>query len=161
TRKMDLDLHVVAITGEPLRITGTTGAGATATVQSTEPLEPADSLAADSPLIQAQLGRLGGTHYRLRALDSAIAGSPMVPMSLLTSLRRDLVALLDQAAAAPPPRSIAAGPALPALLEPLAHERRREQSAARSRPDLSGLSVLCRRIDQIEAALKLGVGVIY
>ena len=111
-----------------------------------------------------QLGRLGGTIYRLRDLTATIAGDPMIPRSLLNQLRRELVARLDEAAAAPPPRTMAAEPVLPALLAPI---RRGARSASVTRltrrpsarqPELS---VLCRRTDQIEAAVALGIATIY
>jgi putative protease len=84
----------------------------------------------------------------------------MVPMSVLNHLRRDLVARLDEAAAAPPPRSIAAEPVLPFLLAPIAAERARECSERRD-PAATELAVLCRRTEQIEAAVSRGIRTIY
>ncbi|MFI5455476.1 MAG: DUF3656 domain-containing protein [Isosphaerales bacterium] len=161
TRKVDLDLRVVAVAGEPLRITGETTTGHRATVQSSGPLARALTLAADVGLLSTQLGRLGGTTYQLRGLEATIEGRPMVPMSLLNSSRRELVARLDEAAAAVPARSIAPEPVLPRLLEPIAAEREREMRTLQHQPAPAELAVLCRHTEQIEAAVKLGISTIY
>ena len=156
-RKVELDIDVTAVTGEPLRLTGRTATGHAATVVATGPLNRADSRPADESLFAAQLGRLGGTIYQLGRLGVTIVGQPMVPMSLLNHLRRDLVARLDEAAAAPPSRTIAADPVLPGLLAPIEKHRDLER-AAHPDPDPVELSVLCRRTDQIEAAVARGSG---
>ena len=88
SRKLDLDLWVEAIAGEPLRLTGVAATGDRATVQSSEPLVKAETQTADRALFASQLGRLGGTIYQLRSLEATIEGRPMVPMSLLNQLRR-------------------------------------------------------------------------
>jgi putative protease len=161
TRKLDLDLQIVAVAGEPLQVTGTTPAGTRITVHSTEPLARAESLAADRELLHAQLGRLGDTYYQLRNLEATIAGGPMVPMSLLNRLRRELVAALDQSASALPRRSIATEPVLPRLLGPIQTERARQIEASRTQPAPVELAVLCRRLEQIETAVSLGISTIY
>ena len=161
SRTVDLDLHVVAVTGEPLQITGASATGPPVTVVSDEPLAPAQSLAADRELFVTQLGRLGGTCYRLRALEATIEGRPMVPMSLLNKLRRELVAELDRAASTPPARSIAPEPVLPGLLEPILAERARQIPTWHNRPAPVELVALCRRTDQIAAAVDLGISTIY
>ncbi len=66
-------------------------------------------------LFTTQLGRLGGTIYQLRGLEATIEGRPMVPMSLLNQLRRELVDRLETMASTVPARSIAAEPVLPGL----------------------------------------------
>ncbi len=153
-RKVDLDITVVAITGEPLRVSGTTATGYRATAESTEPLAHAESLPADEALFTAQLGRMGGTIYQLRRVEATIEGQPMVPMSLLNRLRRHLIERLDTEATSPLTRAITAEPVLPNLIESIAV--RRQQPA-----DAVEVSVLCRRTDQIEAAVSLGIETIY
>jgi putative protease len=160
-RKVDLDLRVHAVADQPLRITAKSTVGATAAVQSIDPLARAETRVADVELFRAQLGRLGGTVYRLRELDATIEGRPMVPMSLLNTLRRELVAALDQAASIEPSLAIAPEPVLPGLLEPIATRRRREQSSMAGSAPVPELAVLCRRTDQIVTALNMGIRVIY
>ncbi len=159
-RKIDLNFEVTAVTGEPLRLTGRTATGHAETVVAIEPLNRADARPAEESLFATQLGRLGGTIYQLGRLEVTILGQPMVPMRLLNHLRRDLVALLDKAAAAPPSRTIAADPVLPGLLSQM-DEHRATERAAQSDPRPVELSVLCRRTDQIEVAVTQGIRTIY
>src|SRR5262249_113054 len=107
-RLVDLDIEVVAIAGEPLRIAGRAGSSPSIALASAQSLARAASRPADASLFRNHLGRLGGTVYRLGRLDAPIAGEPMVPMSLLNQLRRELVARLDESAARPPVRTVAA-----------------------------------------------------
>jgi U32 family peptidase len=160
-RKVMLDLEVVAVAGERLRMGATTPSGRRATVESSELLGVADSRPADLDLFRTQLGRLGGTIYELGNVEARIEGQPMVPMSLLNRLRRDLVARLDEAADTTTVRAIASQPVLPRLLEPIMSQRDRQRQRSCDQPAPVELSVLCRRTDQIEAALQIGVSTIY
>jgi putative protease len=72
-------------------------------------------------------------------------------------LRRELVDRLEATAAAPPPRPIAAVPVVPALLAPIVAERAREIGGE---PGVE-LAVLCRRTEQIEAAVARGIRTVY
>jgi putative protease len=161
SRLVDLDFEVQAKLGLPLRIAARTATGYHASVQTPFPLEPARSQGADAALFRDQLGRLGGTIYRLRSLRAVVDGSPMVPKSVLNQLRRDLVARLDQAAATPPIWSLAAGSVLPALLGPITAERDCQRSERLPRQSSPELSVLCRLTSQVEAAVALGIGTVY
>ena len=144
-----------------LRFTGTTPTGRRASVQSAEVLGVAESRAADLDLFQTQLGRLGGPIYQLADIEATIEGRPMVPMSLLNRLRRELVARLDERRprrAGPHDR---AQPVLPRLLEPILAERDRQRQIVRiarrtgrairsvsaHRPDRGGLAA--RRLDDL------------
>jgi putative protease len=160
SRKVSLDIEVSAITGEPLRIAGRTATGQGVVVESTEALGRAESRPADESLFRAQLGRLGGTIYELGHVEATISGEPMVPMSLLNRLRRELVERLDEAASSTSPRSIAAEPVLPSLLAPIASEKARERPATGD-TTRARLAVLCRRTEQIEAAVAQGIGTVY
>ncbi|MHB1558864.1 MAG: U32 family peptidase [Isosphaeraceae bacterium] len=161
-RKVDLDVRIAAIAGERLRIAARTSTGLSAAVESDEPLAPADARPADEALLRAQLGRLGGTIYQLVGLEAAIEGRPMVPMSLLNHLRRNLVAQLDEASASSRRCNVADGPVLPSLLAPIRDERAREQANANSQaPPGVELIALCRQTAQIEAAIAAGIRTIY
>jgi putative protease len=160
-RKVVVDIEVVARTGEILRLRARTATGLEATAQSTAVLSRADRREADLALFSTQLGRLGGTIYQLGRVDATIEGGPMVPMSLLNQLRRELVARLDEAGGSAPSRVIAAEPAAAGLLEPIMAERSRQWEVARQSAVRVELAVLCRRIDQIEAALECGVSSLY
>jgi putative protease len=162
SRLVDLDLDVRAECGRPLEIEGRTAIGQCALVLGSAPLEPARSQPAGEPLFRDQLGRLGGTIYRLRNMTVAVQGGPMVPKSVLNQLRRDLVAKLEALANIPPSQPIAPPPVLPALLAPIFRERANQvQAELRLSSDAVSLAVLCRRTEQIEAAVAMGVSRIY
>ncbi len=159
-RKVQLDLNVRAVSGLPLCLSGQTSIGGEVSLESAMPLAPAETRAADLALFRDQLGRLGGTIYELRGLEATIEGAPMVPKSVLNQLRRELVARLDNLAGASG-RTLAPGPALPLLMEPILGERSRQSAALDGHPAPIELAVLCRKTEQIEAALDLGISTIY
>ena len=148
------------MTGEPLSIVGHTSIGGHADARCDAPLAAAQTSPADLALFQEQLGRLGGTIYELRNLTATIAGGPMVPKSLLNQLRRELVAQLEGAAVGPAHR-VSPAPVLPRLLEPILAERARQNHSAQYDQAAIDMAVLCRRTEQIEAALGLGISTIY
>ena len=162
-RLVDLDLTVHAESGLPLEVSAITANGHRVSVMTESPLAPARSQPADVDLLRDQLGRLGGTIYRLRNLAASVVGDPMVPKSLLNQVRRDLVAQLDLSAAAPLRRATATELALPALLKPIFAERQRQQNEAQRSVSVQpvSLAVLCRSTDQIEAAVAQGISTIY
>jgi U32 family peptidase len=160
SRMVALDIEVRAVTGEPLSIIGHTSIGGTATARSDASLAAAETSPADLPLFREQLGRLGGTIYELRGLEATIAGRPMVPKSLLNQLRRELVAKLAEVPVGPS-HTVSPAPALPRLLEPILAERAHQTHSASEDPPAIELAVLCRRTEQIEAALELGISTIY
>ncbi|SIN98545.1 putative protease [Singulisphaera sp. GP187] len=156
-RKVELDIAVRAVVGEPLRLEGRTETGREARCESTAPLDRAERQEATAVSLQEQLDRLGGSIYQLRAVTATIEGGPMVPKSLLNALRRDLVAKLDEEASRTAPRSLAAEPVLPVL--------RSHVTSVALDPALStaapSLSVLCRDTAQVEAAVAAGIKTIY
>jgi putative protease len=117
-------------------------------------LARAENRPATVELFREQLGRLGGTIYRLGDLDATIEGGPMVPMSLLNEARRALVARLDEAIAAAP-RTLACEPVLPSFRAAIAAH------ANDPAPAETQLIALCRTTGQIEAAVAAGVRTIY
>lgn len=152
-RLVDLDLTVRAVTGDPLVLEGRTATKFRARVSADTPLSRADRHPATLETLRPALERLGGTCYTLNGLDGLIEGGPLVPLSLLNGLRRELVAALDALAAAPPPRTIAGSPVLPAL--------RPGAEADPNRDTPPALSVLCRTTPQVAAAVAAGARTIY
>ncbi|WP_240907113.1 U32 family peptidase [Paludisphaera rhizosphaerae] len=159
-RQVGLAMKVRAAVGEPIRVEARTATGLVAEALGDAPLAAAQSRPADDALLREQLGRLGGTAYRLDDLEAEIEGAPMVPKSLLNQIRRDLTARLDALADAPPPRPMAAEPVLPGLLAPIRAEADRQlQERLADQPPR--LVALCRRTDQIAAAAAAGASAIY
>jgi U32 family peptidase len=161
SRYVDVDMKVIAITGKPLQIQASTALGARAAVGADLPLGPAETTVADLELLQVQLGRLGGTIYRLRGLDAVIEGRPMVPKSLLNRLRRELVGRLDESASSIENRALCPTPVLPRLLAAIEVVRNSEVQSTPFEQAPVELAVLCRCTAQIEAAVGLGISTIY
>lgn len=149
-RRVPIDLEVEAAVDRPLKIVARTAAGATAQVESEEPLQPARKHPLSAELLREQLGRLGETAYELRDLQAQIEGGPMAPLSVLGKLRHAMVEQLDAAMQAPPPRSLPSESPLPAL---------RVDTADRPATSEIGpqLHVLCRSLEQLTAVLACGV----
>jgi putative protease len=154
-RLVAIDMSLRVAVGEPMRLEARTAAGVQATVELGPPLAAAERIEAGEELVRAQLGRLGGTVYRLGELRCEFEGRPMVPKSQLNALRRALVERLDQAASLSRERTVAADPVLPALRAAI-HAGDCDPS-----PAPPALSVLCRNTAQIEAAIDCGIGTIY
>jgi putative protease len=151
-RRVPIDLAVQAAVGGPLRITVHVAGRAPIDCESVEALAPARKHAVGLDMLRAQLGRLGGTAYELRNLTAVIDGGPMVPLSVLGSLRRTMVERLDAALARPVPHRLAPEPVLPQLRQAPADQAPRadEQSPA------VRLHVLCRSAGQLEQVLQAG-----
>ena len=94
-RRIALDIKVRARVGVPIEIVVTNKLGAEIFLTGVENLEPARKHSLTLAVLQEQLGRLGGTIYSLGNLEADIVGSPMVPLSVLGSLRREMIEKLD------------------------------------------------------------------
>jgi putative protease len=53
----------------------------------------------DEATLRAQLGRLGATPFALRSLEAKITGRPMLPLSVLGKIRREMIEKVGQASA--------------------------------------------------------------
>jgi len=155
-RRVAVDLKVSAAVDKPLRIEGSAANGATCRVESESPLEEARRHPLTEDVLKEQLGRLGKTVFELNDLTASIDGSPMVPLSVLGGLRREMVQQLEDSSAVLPTRRIADESALAALRGTLpartaeaSHEDTDERSPA--------LRVLCRSLSQLQNVLEAGV----
>jgi len=154
-RKVALDLRVVAITGQPLTVQGRTATGFSAEQATTAPLAAARTRPATVEFFREQLARLGHTVYELRELDVELAGEPMVPLSVLSEVRRNLIAEFDRQAASPPPHTISATSALADLRTTI------DSSAANTLVTEWRLRVLCRNLAQLQTVLDVDVAEVY
>ena len=152
--KQPVTIEVCGRPGVPLRIEMSDTEGRIVTVLDHAPAEAASERPLDDEVLKAQLGRLGDTPFRLERLHSAFEAPVHVPFSRLNELRRRCVAeLLDLRAAAVErtERSSSIGE----VRETLGGGAR---AAGESAPTLS---VLCRTIEQVEAAIECGVQTIF
>ncbi len=148
TRRRPVHLVVEAAEGRPLVVEATLPPQGKTCVRSEFPLARALKHPLTAGVLRDQLGRLGKTPYELAQVEARIDGQPMVPLSVLGQLRRQLVAQLDQLAARSPQVSLTAEDVLPSL--------RPTVLSAAPIPDPT-LTVLCRSLAQIGPVLESGV----
>ena len=154
-RKRPLTIRVRAIAGESLEIEGvlspllTSNSGNVirANVVSAAPLARATKHAVTRDFLVEQLGRLGNTPYELDQLDAEIVDGPMIPLSVLSKLRQELVARLDQAAKQSHPRRLHPASALEELRGKIPSRAGSDQGP-RFQPRLH---LLCRTLSQVQA----------
>ncbi|MFN8710169.1 MAG: DUF3656 domain-containing protein, partial [Planctomyces sp.] len=149
-RKVPLSLFVKAVTGEPLQVRAEAANGASCTVMSEQPLEAARKHAATSELLSSHLNRLGATVYEATMIETEISGSPMIPLSVLGQVRRQMI---EQLGASIPSqrRQIATESALPELRSGLlaGFEEKSSRSDISVPSSPVELSVLCRSMSQL------------
>lgn len=154
----DLDIRVSGRLGTPLEL-HCRGLHITGQL----PLERAEKRPLTFDILRTQLGRLGGTGYRLRELQVELDDGLIAPLSEINRLRRDLVAALDAA----DDRSHSANPSAASSAEtpatrPPAPRVDRSRSFAAPTPATSyELSVLCRSEEQALAAIEQGIKRLY
>lgn len=148
--KQALQLTATGQPGEPLKLTS----GQTS-VLSEIPLAPAAKHPLTAETLRAQLGRLGDTSYELASLDFQLQGDCHLPLSELNRLRRELVETL-QAQAPAVIKSRATTISAHDLLPPIDRIDPIDPTGT-----VAKLSVLCRTLPQVEAALDRKVATIY
>ncbi len=166
-RRRPLVLQVCGRAGEPLRLRlerlpGL--AGGPWQLASAVALQPASGAGLDAERLTAQLGRLGGTPWRLERLELDLPGGLFLPVAQLNQLRRQLVEQLGQALAAggdPAATAAAAAehevqPGRLAVAEALRQLRPAAApgGAATGAPAEPQLTVLVRSLEQLQALLE-------
>ena len=137
-------------------------ARATRTLQSALLLEAARTAPLTTEKLREHLGRFGESGYALGEFENALEGEVILPIGELNRLRRELVFQLDAA------RALVRAESADSWREVFRGSARRGAavgeagsfsfSAAASRPTLR---VLCRTMEQLDAALTCGVGEVY
>lgn len=141
-----VDLAVNGRTGEPL----TLRSGAV-TVQSTMPLQTARTAPLTMEKLREHLGRLGDSAYELGELHSEIEGEVILPIGELNRLRRELVFQLDAVRAVSRREEMTSVDAIVA----------RECHVTTAPREQATLRVLCRSMEQLDAALESNVAEVY
>jgi putative protease len=140
--------------GLPLTLIARDELGHVAKAESEMVLAVAEKHGLSEEKLREQLGRLGGTPFRLGGVDSKLEGAVMIPVSELNRMRRELVAEIEGQRVAPKRWTLVQGGA--------------EHGCSVTLPRLTkavttdvDLIVLCRSLSQIEAALSAGTRTIY
>ncbi|MFC0017467.1 U32 family peptidase [Roseibacillus persicicus] len=153
-KKTALNLTVTGEVGQPLSVIGTLGS-LTVSAQTETALEKSENKPLSTETLVAKLGRLGNTPFELGAVDNQLVGDCHLPLSQLNQVRRDLVekleaaSLSDSAEATSPVTTRTFADFLPQVTE-TAEERVTPQ-----------LTILCRTMDQLRAALSCKIETIY
>jgi len=93
-RRIPLDIKVRAEVGKPIEIFVANKLGANIHLTGVDNLEQACKHPLTLETLREQLDRLGGTLYSLGNVDAEIVGAPMVPLSVLGNLRREMTTQL-------------------------------------------------------------------
>jgi U32 family peptidase len=107
-------------------------------------LEAAQNQPLTSAKLAEQLGRLGGTPFRLERCENRLEGAVMLPLSELNRIRREAVSDLENQRAQPPRWSLR--PGVSTRIDPV----EAPSSAA------TELILVVRNLDQLAAAISLG-----
>jgi putative protease len=182
-----LHLEVHGLVGKPFTLIARDDDGHVAKLDSDVALVAAEKQPLTTERLREQLGRLGGTPFKLGALQNHLSGEVMLPVSELNRLRREIVAELERQRATPKRWQLNAGSTgVPPVVSGDAPEIGRGQSlpevvsaspkAARPsefrrdteiHPRDAGatrdaeLIVLVRNLAQLDAALQCGIRTIY
>jgi U32 family peptidase len=151
-RPLEIEAH--GFEGVPLSLIARDKLGHVAKATSSMALVRAANQPLTETRLREQLGRLGGTPFKLAALRSHLQGSVLIPVSELNRLRRELVSELESLRIKPKrwtllSNSLSTPSPLPDSL-----------SATASIP-APGLIILVRNLPQLEAALDAGARTLY
>jgi putative protease len=156
-RPIEIEVH--GVTGRPLTLIAHDEFGNVAKVESSIPLAKAEKQPLTTDRLREQLGRLGGTPFKLGELKNNLSGEVLLPVSELNRLRREIAGDLEKLRATPQRWA-------------LNETNRRDAEAQREKivsefsasPRLGGESsmiALVRNLPQLDATLQCGVTTIY
>jgi putative protease len=175
-RPVEIEIH--GVHGAPLTLIARDEFGNVAKVESTMPLTKAEKQPLTTERLREQLGRLGGTPFKLGALKNFLSGEVLLPVSELNRLRREAATELERLRALPKRwqlRSLGGTGVAPKTSERRATIPSPSFNPQRSSPDeirrdaefyprdagATHLIILVRSLPQLKAALKCGVQTIY
>lgn len=139
--------------GSPLRLICSWNGGQIE-VESSSPLQPAQSSPLTPENLARQLGKLGGTQWEMGTCQAEFEGPVFLPIAELNALRRRAVEALDASSQSLTENSVP--PVQKILHDALARIPRPSPS-----PAVPNLLVLCRTLPQVETCLKAGIRTIY
>jgi putative protease len=159
-----IEIEVYGVAGRPLTLIAQDELGNVAKAESTMPLAKAEKQPLTTERLREQLGRLGGTPFRLGELKNELAGEVLVPVSELNRLRREIAGELDRQRTQPKRWTLNANVAADVSRRPTSFETSDLPAKNFGRALTSAateLIALVRTLPQLEAALKCGITTIY
>jgi putative protease len=146
-RPVSFEVHGRA--GTPLTLIANDGDGHVVKIASTLPLAVAEKQPLTPERLREQLGRLGGTPFKLGALESFLEGDVILPISELNRVRRDAAAELEKLRAQPKRWTLVRENRKPETGNRIGEERPPE------------LIAVIRLLEQLEGAWAAGARTIY
>jgi U32 family peptidase len=144
-------IEVHGLAGKPLTLFVRDAQGHAVRLHSAMPLARAEKHPLSTERLRDQLGRLGGTPFRLGKLENLLAGEVMLPVSELNRLRREAVAELESQRAQPRRWT----------LRPVGTHSTASHAVRPCQPGAPHLIVLVRSLPQLEAVLRCGIQTVY
>ncbi len=148
-RPVHLEVHGSA--GQPMTLIARDEMGHVAQAASTMPLAVAEKQPLSEEKLREQLGRLGGTPFKLGELKNFLTGAVMLPVSELNRLRREVVAQLETLRSQPKRWTF----------NTVAEPAQSPVTSITKKTTEPELIVLVRNLAQLEAALACGVRTLY
>lgn len=157
-KRVPINLEVKVAAGQPASLTANCPDGVRIEIKSQHVAEAARKHPLMLETLQEQFGRLGGSVYRLDGLTAEIEGNPMLPLSVLGSMRKQMIEQLDAARTQVQARVCDRRSVVKRLLDDVIEQEENEESAEVPSSDTNArLIVLCRSLDQLEHTLACGV----
>jgi len=150
---MEVHGHV----GAPLTLMVRDEDGLAVQLDSAQPLAAAEKRPLSTDFLRDQLGRLGGTPFKLGDLVNHLEGAVILPMSELNRLRREAVERLDALRAQPKRWRLEAVSGSEFCVSSSATPG----AAMATEPETTELIALVRNLAQLDAAVKCGIGTVY
>jgi U32 family peptidase len=163
-RPIEIEIHGLA--GKLLTLIARDESGNVVKIESSIPLAKAEKTPLNEEKLRAQLGRLGGTPFRLGELKNFLNGDVLLPVSELNRLRREVVTELERLRAQPKRWQLYGSTGVSPVAFDVSSNAPAEGSFRRDaekNPRDAGatLIVLVRNLPQLEAALQCGVTTVY
>lgn len=154
-RRVPISIRAVVGVGQTIQITTMACGGEPISLECDHVPEQARKHPMTVQTLTEQFSRLGGTCYELDQLDAEIGGEPMVPLSVLGALRKQMVSKLD-AWHQPEPKPCSAADATTRVIEKV-HQKHNQSSVETTSEAEPSLRVLCRSLQQVEQTIASGV----
>ena len=160
TAKFQRPLHmeVHGLTGTPITLIVRDELGHVVRCDSAMPLASAEKQPLTNDRLLGQLGRLGGTPFKLGSLKNCLEGDVVLPISELNHLRRAAVQKLETLRAQPKEWSLQCGAQ---ISEGGIHGSAAATNTPHSAIHTPHLVVLVRNLAQLETALECGLETFY
>jgi putative protease len=155
-RPIEIEVHGLA--GKPLTLIARDEFGNVAKAESAMPLAEAEKQPLTEEKLRGQIGRLGGTPFRLGELKNFLTGNVLLPVSELNRLRREIIDELEKLRAQPKRWKFNDCSSRGNEAHSSTSFSQSLLTSAATNPELI---VLVRNLAQLEAALKCGATTVY